>query len=219
MFRRACRMKLRLGAGASGGAWKPLTQTGRKRPGGIRACPTGLPVKAYAPVCVQVSNIRLWPSPPFWSEATLRAAPRCKGDSMQKLGRWHWVLIGCVGLGLVGALADPPEKATTVASKVRIAHPEAKALRKDGFFALLIDRRFDPKALPDIARKLCDNRQHCNVTGWTDRATVARGYPFTDREAEAIAFSYSVNRANGNETVLWDCQIWPRQPQNSCLGK
>ncbi len=33
------------------------------RPGGMRACPAGLPVKAHAPVCTQVSNIRLRPSP------------------------------------------------------------------------------------------------------------------------------------------------------------
>ena len=33
------------------------------RPGGMRACPAGLPVKAHAPVASQVSNIRLWPSP------------------------------------------------------------------------------------------------------------------------------------------------------------
>lgn len=33
------------------------------RPGGMRACPAGLPVKAHAPVACQVTNIRLWPSP------------------------------------------------------------------------------------------------------------------------------------------------------------
>jgi len=29
----------------------------------MRACPAGLPVKAHAPDCVQVSNTRLWPAP------------------------------------------------------------------------------------------------------------------------------------------------------------
>ncbi len=33
------------------------------RPGGMRVCPAGLPVKAHAPAASQVSNIRLWPSP------------------------------------------------------------------------------------------------------------------------------------------------------------
>jgi len=39
------------------------TRSQLQRPGGMRVCPAGLPVKAHAPAASQVSNIRLWPLP------------------------------------------------------------------------------------------------------------------------------------------------------------
>ena len=56
------------------------------RPGGMRACPAGSPVKAHAPVCLQVSNIRLWPSPREDIGATMDQSHRREGRSYAAIG-------------------------------------------------------------------------------------------------------------------------------------
>jgi hypothetical protein len=51
----------------AGGAWKPQSSrpVANLRPGGMRVCPAGYAGKgACACRLLQVSNIRLWPSPP-----------------------------------------------------------------------------------------------------------------------------------------------------------
>ena len=61
-----------------------VTET--RRPGGIRECPAGLPVKAYAPVICQVSNIRLRPSPQedIGAATVKRTLPLRMGAKMDK---------------------------------------------------------------------------------------------------------------------------------------
>ena len=69
----------------------------------------------------------------------------------------------------------------------------------------------------DAARKECGDRQWCKVFGWTDASFVARAMPMTDREAGALTFSYSLNRATGLDQALWDCRRY-RRATNECLA-
>lgn len=135
---------------------------------------------------------------------------------MRKLSRWQWGLIGIIGLTALGTLTAPPKDRTRV-DLPTISPPEVRELRDDGFYAVVVDRRTDGRSLPEFARNLCGARPYCNVTGWTDKTRVARGYPFTDREAAAIAFSYTVNRRNGDESIYWDCKIWTQPDATTCI--
>ena len=203
----------------------PHTDRSRFRPGGIRACPAGLPVKAYAPHCVQVSNIRLRPSP------LNRAAPktgRCRiGDRgmeaspKKKLKWWQWGLIGFFGLALLGAIfpdAKPTEfEKQMAAPKFSAADTEFTLIGRDTY-AMVFNRKADPDALPEIARERCRKAQFCQVLGWTDPKFAAGAMPMTDREDDALVFQYSLNRASGHEQTQFNCEVWKRQPAE-CFAK
>lgn len=130
--------------------------------------------------------------------------------------RWQLGLVGFLGLSVVVALTDPPPPKPVPA--VPIAKPVVRELQEGGFFAIIIDRREDSRRLPDIAREVCGARSFCIVTGWVDANLAARGFPFTDREAEAIAFSYRLNREAGNEQILWSCKVWPKVNEERCIA-
>ncbi len=67
------------------------------------------------------------------------------------------------------------------------------------------------------AKAQCGGREFCKIAGWTSAAEAATGFPMTDRELAAQAFSYDVNRASGYEDTRWDCKRWPRADKNECL--
>lgn len=141
---------------------------------------------------------------------------------MRKLRWWQWGLAGVVGMSIIGILVDPPEAQKLEKHEQQltpIASPEVREPRKDGHFVLIVDRRQDPKTLPTLARELCGPKSFCIVSGWTNRDSAARGYPYTDREAASIAFSYLLNRSTGSETILWDCTIWPSIDKASCAAR
>ena len=50
------------------------------------------------------------------------------------------------------------------------------------------------------SRRLCaGEEQVCSVLYWTDASRAARGFPVTDREANAIVASYHRNRSTGSD--------------------
>jgi hypothetical protein len=50
------------------------------------------------------------------------------------------------------------------------------------------------------SRGLCaDDDQVCSVLYWTEESKAARGFPITDKEAEAIVATYTRNRSTGSE--------------------
>ena len=58
----------------------------------------------------------------------------------------------------------------------------------------------DPNAVLAYSRRTCaDNDEVCFVFFWSDESKAARGFPITDREADAIVASYNRNHSAGND--------------------
>jgi hypothetical protein len=204
MYRAACPMNALLIAGAMSGAWKPLTQTGRFSAGWHTRMSNRLAGKG---VCACLCAGFQHPASAVASNSAggdaASSAPDMRGRCMRKLRWWQWGLISFVGLAVIGSLADPKSQ-TNQDRPASVAGPTVKELGQDGFFSIVVDQRDDPMKLPWMARDACGARAFCSVWGWTDSGHAARGYPMTEREAASLAFSYSVNRSTGAETILWD---------------
>lgn len=136
---------------------------------------------------------------------------------MKKLKWWHWALIAVFGITALGYTLDPQADSQSPAGKT-IAKPEFKPISGDDVISMLFDPGVDRSALPDIAREYCGSRNFCKIMGWTDPAFIPHGFPMTDREVEAMAFSYSLNRDTGLDQALWDCRGDSKRPKSECLA-
>lgn len=97
--------------------------------------------------------------------------------------------------------------------------PEFRAMPGLGNFAMIIPEGIAPEAIAASAKDRCGTDPICTVYGWTGPASAVRALPLTVREAEALAFQYSVNRTSGFERAQWDCARWPQEDSDACLTK
>lgn len=122
---------------------------------------------------------------------------------------------------MVGATVSMMTGTETNSSKINSgfqpANAEFEVIGGPGMIAMTFNPNVDPEALPDIAREQCGSHKICKVIGWTNRSFAARAMPMTDREVEAQAFQYTLNRNTGFEQVLWDCGTWARLEKDECL--
>lgn len=86
-------------------------------------------------------------------------------------------------------------------------------------FVFTIPAEAKAATVEKAARDQCAARDFCKVFGWTDAARVARGFPMTDREAQAQSFDLSINRQSGMDEVVWDCAKFPQPSPSRCLSK
>ncbi len=191
-----------------------------RRPGGMRVCPAGLPVKAHALVVSAGFQHPASAVAPRDNGATAYpVAALMEGGILKKLKWWQWGLILLFGAGAVGAIIDPPSRPQGAQQASRFEAPNAaiRPVYRDTIFTMTFNEGADPDALPGLAREHCGARSPCQVLGWTDPEFAARGSPMTDREIDHLAFSYSLNRGNGHEQALWDCDRWKRSDRAECL--
>ena len=135
---------------------------------------------------------------------------------MKKVEWWQWALGALVIAVVVGS--NPPRAPDK--SGIAFAEPAAKfeTIAGDSIFAMTFNAKADPQVLPELAREQCGKLPRCQVVAWTDAKYAARGFPMTNREAAALAFSYSLNRSTGFEKVIWDCRRWKRASADECMA-
>lgn len=95
--------------------------------------------------------------------------------------------------------------------------PEFIEFSQPGISAMVIPAGAKPEQFEAWARAHCGALEFCQVMGWTDPARAARAFPMSDREVEAIAFSFKINRPNAFEQVIWDCKRFPQEDPQNCL--
>lgn len=140
---------------------------------------------------------------------------------MKNLKWWQWCLIIFIGIPMVGATVDVitgrETSPSTTETEFEPANAEFNAISGNDVFSMTFNAKADPETLPDIAREQCGKRDFCKVIGWTDPKFTARGFPMTQREVQAQAFQYSLNRNTGFEQMLWDCNQYTRSDKSQCI--
>lgn len=147
-----------------------------------------------------------------------------------KLPSWKWwqwtlaIFAGLVVVSAIGRCADPVAPGKEPRAQVAVAQPakilNSRQVRDKPFltYAILVEPGSNGEALATEARKLCGDSTFCQVSGWTDDQLRARGFPFTDREAAGVVFSYNVNRNTGYDRPLWDCRVFTGIGPEQCLA-
>lgn len=129
------------------------------------------------------------------------------------MANWlKWTIGGLVGLTVLGLLLNPAEPPA-----VKEAGSESEAGRD--YLLLIVDPGRPVEEWHKAAKLRCASRDRCEVYGWTSSADAATGLPFTNREAETIAFYYGIDRSRGFERVAWDCDRFPRANVIECFSK
>jgi hypothetical protein len=71
-----------------------------------------------------------------------------------------------------------------------------------------------PSATIDRAvRKHCAGKQWCKVLGWVEGDKIATAFPMTNREAAAVVYELTINRATGYDRSSFACTIWRDRPK------
>ena len=96
-------------------------------------------------------------------------------------------------------------------------HLKFRAIAPD-IFTVVIDPHADVTSTGAAIRKHCAARPVCTVLGWTDAGSVARTFPLTDREEQALAVRYDQNAAAGLDDLMWDCILF-QAAKAPCLPK
>ena len=117
---------------------------------------------------------------------------------------------------LAGCGAPPDEPVEAVVEGGGILDEPRREIGMQTIVAIAADP--DWGRIEAEARALCEGKTHCGVLGWTDPAQMASAMPMLDREAEALAFSYSLNRTTSFERFMVDCTRWPQGDDATCLA-
>lgn len=139
-----------------------------------------------------------------------------------RLKWWQWCLVGLgiiVLIGLVAPMEAPPEPAPLTDpvrfENVRDISPARSPMK---FVAVVVPAGVGAIPAETAARKLCDGETHCQVLGFDDTSAKPTAMPMTDREAEALVFSYTLNRSSGHDEAVWKCPRFPGVPDGRCMA-
>ena len=83
-------------------------------------------------------------------------------------------------------------------------------------YAFAFPAAADPAQVEEAIRRQCAGKDFCKAFGWIDPTRVARGLPMTDREFDAEALSYSLNRQTGLDEARWTCAMFPDSRPPGC---
>lgn len=116
-----------------------------------------------------------------------------------------------LAVGLLMPACSPPgagqggtsaNAATAAVHAVAPATPAFHQIASDTF-AMVYDAASPRPAVEQAMRGQCAGKQWCKVFGWTAATAAATAMPMTDREADALKVSYTLNRATGVDEVRW----------------
>lgn len=116
------------------------------------------------------------------------------------------------GLAALGSVLPEP------AQPPKGAAPEFIDMPQPDYFAMIIPEAASPATFEGLAKEQCGDRSFCKVLAWTDKARAARAMPMTEREVDALAFAYTINRANDMEELVWDCRKFPQPDPINCIA-
>ena len=138
---------------------------------------------------------------------------------MKKLKWWQWGLVGLLGISIVQAITGQSTPPKPAATKFSDLEPEFKVISGRSVFAMTFDGNSNPDAILAAARKRCNAFTHCQVLAWTQPDKAAGAFPMIDREAEAMAFSYVLNRTTGTDNATWKCDQWRAAGKSACIPR
>lgn len=137
---------------------------------------------------------------------------------------WGWAIAVLVGLGIISAVVSPPEaqpeKATTP-TPVNFSQVDAIGNYMDlssEAFSVIIRPGSDYAMTDAAARGLCRGKTFCQVFGFRDASAKPSALPMTDREAEALIYTYTLNRGSGADASVADCGFFPSAPKDRCAA-
>lgn len=138
---------------------------------------------------------------------------------MKKLKWWQWGLVGLLGISIVQAITGQSTPPKPAATKFSDLEPEFKVISGRSVFAMTFDANSNPDAILAASRKRCNEFTHCQVLAWTQPDKAAGAFPMTDREVEAVAFSYVLNRTTGMDEATWKCGQWRAAGKSACIPR
>lgn len=119
---------------------------------------------------------------------------------MKRLKWWQWALIIIGALVVFRAIFPVPADETAAPAPEpqpqSFAFLETRAIAPDTT-AVVFAMNAPRDEVEQGARAICNGKAWCKVMGWTDAGATPTAMPMTDREVEAQAFSYTLNRASG----------------------
>jgi hypothetical protein len=86
-----------------------------------------------------------------------------------------------------------------------------------GQFLLRISASSNPSSLKAMAEQTCGARDYCKVLAWSDASEMPKGFPISDSQLSAVAFSYLRDNSRGFEKALWNCRIYPNADGRQCM--
>jgi len=86
-----------------------------------------------------------------------------------------------------------------------------------GAHFVLVGSGDDPAAIIERARALCPGNRFCQVYGWSDAGAIPGELPLTSEARRQLRFSYVAPRNGNDETVYFDCRLFPDPADGRCL--
>lgn len=142
---------------------------------------------------------------------------------------WGIAIIAVFAIGLIQAvgqglgLIEPPaqEASKAVIRKPTVTRISEKTAAPFGDFAMVYSGAGTLPSFQSMeseARTACEGLQNCNVVAFDDVTFAPTAWPMTEREAGAVIFSYSLNRATGHEKALAKCGLVPETQSDMCMA-
>lgn len=137
--------------------------------------------------------------------------------SEKRSRKWVWIALGVFMLLIIGIVGDyptsdsGPKKVAGAAVKI-----EAVDITSRGWFTVLIPEGATRSDLEKAAKEACREHPICHVAGWRSPENMPSKLPMLEREVDAQAFDYALNRNTNFERTLWDCKVYP-EAKGQCL--
>lgn len=137
---------------------------------------------------------------------------------------WAWALVVLFGLGAISAIVSPPEPTPgqpTAPTPVRFDQVDAIGNYRDlgsEAYSVIIKPESDYVMTNAAARGLCRGKTFCQVFGFRDATAKPSAMPMTDREVEALIYTYTLNRSSGADDSVADCSFFPTAPKDRCAA-
>jgi hypothetical protein len=138
---------------------------------------------------------------------------------------WAWAIVVLVGLGIISAIVSPPEqtaqKGPAGPQPVNFRQVDAIGSYRDlgsEAYSVIIEAGSDFAMTEAAARGLCRGKTFCQVFGFSDASAKPSAMPMTDREAQALIYTYTLSRSAGTDESVGNCAFFPSAPKDRCTA-
>lgn len=67
------------------------------------------------------------------------------------------------------------------------------------------------------AESFCASRDICFAQFWEAGTAAPKSFPLSDEEVATELAAYRINRNNGSEVMLWQCERYPESTSKNCF--